>query len=105
MINKKILFIILLGVLLAPSIILAQLHDYGGGFSLDNIIPAIKSVAWVIFGLIVVICFVMAGVLFLTANGEPEKIKTAKSAAIWGVVGVFVGILAYSVQTIIENIL
>lgn len=72
---------------------------------MSGLITSIKGVAWVVFGLIVVICFVMAGVLFLTAQGQPEKIKTAKSAAIWGVVGIFVGILAYSIQTIIEGLI
>jgi len=105
MINKKILFIILLGVILLPTIILAQLRDYGGGTSLSGMVSGLERAAWIIFGLIVVVCFVAAGVIFLTAQGQPDKIKTAQSAVIWGVVGVIVGILAYSIMAIIQNIL
>ncbi len=88
-----------------PSVIFAQLRDYGKGAELSDLISGAERAVWIIFGLIVVICFVMAGVMFLTARGEPEKLKIAKSAAVWGVVGVVVGILAYSVMTIIERIL
>jgi len=103
--NKKILFLILLVVLLSPSVILAQLRDWGSGANLNGLISATLFVVWVVFGLIVVLCFVVAGVMFLTANGQPEKIKTAQSAVIWGVVGVIVGIVAYSAERMIERLL
>lgn len=61
--------------------------------------------AGLIFGGVAVICFLIAGVLFLTAKGEPEKIKQARSAIYWGVAGVVVGILAFSIIAIVSNIL
>ena len=104
--NKKILFLILLGAIILPSIGFAQLHDFGGqNISINGLVEASKSVVWVVFTLIVVVCFIMAAIMFLTAQGAPEKITTARSAFVWGVVGVVVGVLAYSILTIIQGLL
>lgn len=68
---------------------------------LDNIINAL----WKIFVALVVIVFLYAGFMFLTAGGNPDKIGKAKSAAIWGIVGVIVGILSFVVAEIIIDVL
>jgi hypothetical protein len=60
---------------------------------------------WIIFGGIAVIAFVVSGILFLTAGGAPEKVATARNAAIWGIAGVVVGILAYSILAIVGTAL
>jgi len=69
--------------------------------SLPALISQIQTIMWIIFGGIAVIMFVVAGIMFLTAQGQPEKVQTARSALIWGIAGVVVGILAYSILTII----
>lgn len=58
-----------------------------------------------IFGCVAVICFVMAGVMFLTAQGQPEKLQQARSAVFWGVGGVIVGIVAFSIIAIVARII
>ncbi len=73
--------------------------------SLDVIIQRIQALAWQVFGLIAVICFIIAGILFLTSGGEAEKIQTARQAFMWGVAGVVVGIIAFSIIAIIQNVL
>jgi hypothetical protein len=73
--------------------------------TLTDLVSKIETVIWVVFGLIAVIMFVIAGILFLTASGSPEKIQAARSAAIWGVVGVVIGILAYSIVAIVNTFL
>ena len=102
---KKIFFLILLGVLISAGYpsgpVSAQLGNYGSPISLCQIIPNIETAVWVIFGLIAVVCFVIAGILFLTANGDAQKLATARSAVIWGIVGIIVGIVAFSILTII----
>ncbi len=100
---KKIaVSLILLSILLAPVMAFAIPKPIG---SLDGLVNAIKDPLWVIFGLIALICFVIAGILFLTSAGDPEKVKLARTAFLWGVVGVVVGILAYSIVAIIETAL
>ena len=73
--------------------------------SLEGLVDAIKGPLWVVFGLIALIAFVIAGISFLTAAGDPERIKTARTAFMWGIVGIVVGIIAYSIIAIIESAL
>ena len=73
--------------------------------SIDNIVGNIVDKIWVVFAALAVILFVWAGVTFLTANGAPEKIQQARTAALWGVVGVVVMILAFSIFSIANSIL
>ena len=111
---KKSLFLILLGALLLPvfsclpagkaSAQLVWGFD-NAGLSIYSITGSIMGVLWIIFALFVVVCFVVAGIMFLTAMGDPAKLKIARSAFIWGVAGVVVGILAYSILWIIGGAL
>lgn len=105
--NKKILFLILSGLfilILCPSgFVLAQLHSYGPDINFMDIIDSLETMAWVIFGAIAVISFLVAGILFLTAHGAPEKLQTARAAVLWGVAGVVVGIIAFSIISIIGS--
>jgi hypothetical protein len=61
------------------------------------------NIMWPVFTGLAVIMFIYAGILFITANGDPGKIDTAKKAVVWGVVGIIVGILGYSVVGIIKQ--
>jgi len=83
----------------------AQLGKYGSDISVGNLVYNIEYVVWMIFALVVVVCFVVAGIMFLTAQGDAKKLETAKASFIWGVAGVAVGIIAYSILYIIGNIL
>ena len=73
--------------------------------SIQSLSMAIVNVIWPVFVVIVVVCFVVAGILFLSAMGDPAKIAKARSAFLWGVVGVVVGIVAYSIIRIISSAL
>lgn len=68
---------------------------------LPTMIGSVVYMAWVIFVAIGIICFLVAGVLFLTSQGQAEKLKTARAAVLWGVAGIAVGILAFSIRIII----
>ena len=71
--NKKTLFLVLLlGVLVVPNISLAQV-------SLDNMVESIKDLLVNIASFVVVIGWVIAGILYLTAAGNPEKTGLAKT--------------------------
>jgi hypothetical protein len=45
-------------------------------------------------GYLIVIIWVITGILFLTAQGAPEKLKTAKVALITAIIGTVVIIMA-----------
>ncbi len=71
----------------------------------SNILTNIINVLWTIFDGIVVIVFIIAGIKYLTARGDPGKIQEANKAIIWGLVGVVVGVLANSAQGLIRKFL
>ena len=50
---------------------------------------------------IAVLVFVLAGVMFLTSRGEPDKITTAKKIVLWGAVGFSVVLLAKGILSTI----
>ena len=84
-----------------------KIPDEPTGFtgSLSGVVAKIMSGVWIAFAGLAVILFVYAGVRFLTAGGSPEKVQEARTAAVWGVVGVVVMILAYAVFSIATGIL
>lgn len=104
---KKISSLIVLGILtflICPiGNVSAQLYRPASPVDLAGLARNIETAIWVVFGGIAVICFVIAGILFLTAMGNPEKLKIARDSLWWGVAGVIVGILAYSIVAIITK--
>jgi hypothetical protein len=119
--KREIFFLIPLGLLLllaCPSgFILSQstgLHGYdsnggtttgGSGADLGTIMGNIEKAVALIFSAVAVICFVLAAIMFLTAEGSPEKIKTARSAFFWGIAGIVVGIMAFTIIAIVASAL
>ena len=117
--NKKLLILILLVILILPSIAFGDwvlnitsnfgptFSGYGsyGAYSYTTILDDILNAVWMVFTAIAVIMFVVAGINFLTANGAPEKLNTARSALIWGTAGVAVAIIAYSIIAIVSGII
>ncbi len=98
--NKKILFLVLFGLLLLPVI------TFGAVDSIQSLMKAIvNGVVWVVFTAIVVVCFVYSGIMFLTAQGDSSKLATARASFLWGIVGVVVGIIAYSAIDLISDII
>ena len=105
--NKKLAFISTLAVLLTfPIISLAYTgpsQPQNGKIVLDpsTIIDGVFAFIWPIVTAIVVIMFIAAGFLFLTAQGDPGKAAAGRQAVIYGVVGVIVILLGFSiVQTL-----
>ncbi|MFA4820187.1 MAG: hypothetical protein WC613_04490 [Candidatus Aenigmatarchaeota archaeon] len=100
--KQKILTgLVSISILAAPVLALAQ--PTGQITNLCTLIQKIESIVWMGFGLIAVIAFVVAGILFLTAGGAAEKIQAARSAFLWGIAGVVVGIVAFSIIAIVGS--
>ena len=105
--NIKKSFLAGLGILALPVIVSAQLYNAGTGGTVTviGIMHAVEIATGTIFGGAAVVFFVIAGILFLTAQGDPAKIKTARSAFIWGIAGVVVGIMAFSIVAFVAKII
>lgn len=95
---KKIIIGIILISLLLPKFGLAQE---------EKIFSVLENIQKFLFGLVLslaVIFFIYAGFLFLTAQGRPDAIETAKKALFWGLIGVLVAFLARGLVEIIKAI-
>ena len=56
-------------------------------------------------GAITVIMMLIAAFQFLTAGGDAEKVKTARSNIIWVIVGLAIAIIAFNIPGIISSFL
>jgi len=63
----------------------------------------INFVIWPIFAGASIIMFIVAGLYFVTSNGDPSKISTAKKMVIWAIIGVAIGLLAATLPFIIAS--
>ncbi|HUB94247.1 MAG TPA: hypothetical protein VMB52_07135 [Verrucomicrobiae bacterium] len=60
------------------------------GVNLDSVINAVVTILSTIAGVIAVIMIIIAGFLFMTANGDSGKITTARHSVMYALVGVIV---------------
>ena len=98
--KKIIVSLLLLSVLLVPVLVFAQPNVTAS--NLDQLIDTVKKPLWMMFGLIALIVFVVFGILLLIAAGNPDKVSAARAAFLWGVFTVVMGIVAYSIVSVIE---
>jgi NAD/NADP transhydrogenase beta subunit len=48
---------------------------------------------------------IIAGILFMTSNGQPEKHATARRAIIYGLIGLVIVLLAAAITNFVINTL
>lgn len=106
---RKIGYGIAASAIAAPSIVLAQFATPGGtglpSGSLTGIITNIMNWLLMIVGILGVIGFVIAGILYLTAAGDGDQIDRAKKAMIYSIVGVLVALIGVVVINAVKGLL
>lgn len=96
---------------LAPMMALAQFDPNAGGKtnlpsgSIMNIAQNIMNWLLSLVGILGVIGFAIAGILYLTAAGDEDRIGTAKKAMTWAIVGVLVALLGLVVVKAFSSML
>lgn len=73
--------------------------------SIPGVIDAILRFVWPVFIGFAVLMFILAAFQFFTSQGEPEKVNSARQFVIWGIVGVVVGVLAFSLPFAVQSFL
>lgn len=71
--------------------------------SITGLISTIVTIVWQVFVGFVVVMFIIAGTHFFLAEGDPEKVKTARRFVIWGIVGIIVAMLGYSIVQLVST--
>ncbi|MBI4257120.1 hypothetical protein HY626_03650 [Candidatus Uhrbacteria bacterium] len=108
-----------LPVILLPAAALAQLSEaqtdlttVGTSIGTDattNTLPElignIIAVLLSVLGIIFVVLVVYAGFLYLTAGGEPDKVKKAKTLLTQSVIGLIIIVAAYAIAAFVIDAL
>jgi membrane-associated HD superfamily phosphohydrolase len=105
---KKIGVGISLGFMLLPFLALAAAQVpvtplISSPTDISNIIS--RTFNWVA-GIVMTIALIMllwAAILYLTAGGSEDRLKRAKTTLIYAIVGIAVGVLAFSIQPFLET--
>jgi drug/metabolite transporter (DMT)-like permease len=107
--NKKLINAIIVASMLLPVVALGadtipdrpdiNISD------MNSLYDKIGTFMWQLFAVIALVMFVIAGIMFMTAQGDAEKIKTARSFIIYGVVGIIVAVLAWTIITLAGSFL
>ncbi len=96
--KNTLIFISLLGALALPSVVFGQTIQ----ILINNVI---NNVVWPIAIGIIVVLWIITGILFLTALGDPSKVTTAKHSLFASLAGTIIIVLAGSVIVMIRNAL
>lgn len=75
------------------------------GLSISGLIDVVFGIIWPIFIAFSIVMFIIAAFLFFTAQGAPDKVAQARQFVIWGVVGIVVAIIAFSIPFVIRNLI
>ncbi len=108
---KIFLFILLIGITLVTPTLLpvaAQVTEGPGEIltdmsAVEGLLNTIIRWMWVVAAFIVVIFFLYAGFLFVTAGGNDDQVNKAKGIVKWALIGVVVMILAGSVMGVMQS--
>lgn len=94
-------------ILSMPTIILA--FNPGGtpnsapGLEINTVIDLLFGILWPISVAFFVVMFIFASFRFASSQGNPEQLSIAKSFLIWGIVGVIISVLSWSIPFIVRN--
>lgn len=95
--NKKLTLASIITLLITPAIASAA------NFVVDIINRLLNLVVWPVFLGLIIIMFIWAGILYLTARGDPEKFKKANLAVVFAIIGIIVAILGYKAVATVRS--
>ncbi len=100
--NKNIFLFILLGLIFPIISFATDPATVWFESILDNFL---RLILWPIFAAVVIIMFIYAGFMYLTANGEPGKIHAAHRAVIYAIVGIIVAVVGYGAVNLVKGLI
>jgi len=95
--KKNTILKIFTAVLFLPAITFAQ------DLTITSMIDSLVQVAWYIADGVIVILWIVTGIMFLTAQGDPTKLTTAKKALFASIIGTAVIIVAASAVYLVNS--
>ncbi len=107
---KKVAYSMISGsLLLMPVLVSAQLTTpTGTGLPTSSVMDIISNIMYwllAVVGIVGVIGFAIAGILYLTAAGDETRIGQAKSAMMYSIIGVIVALAGLVALNFAKNML
>ena len=107
--DKKIIFwIMFAGIFGLVSLASAQVLIPNPLQGINNFGELLLKIAGAVGGLVAAlgtIMIIVAGILFLTSAGSPERMKTAKTALVYAIVGIAIGLAATAIVEVIKSVI
>ena len=106
--KKIILTLILAGSLVLPVLFVNAQQQPVAEIPELSVVQTLETIAnWIFYILLFVaaIFIVIAGVSFVTAQGDPEKFKKAKDTVLYAVVGIVVALLSRGIVALVNTVL
>ena len=110
--TKKIIYGFFASLLVLPVVVRAGWGDTGLQNANNSDLPTgtitdivISLMNWLLalVGIIGIIGFVIAGIIYLTSAGDDNRIGTAKKAMTWSIVGVIVALIGYVIIQAVDT--
>lgn len=106
---KSLIYAVSVMSMAVPALVSAQFEQPAGTLlpnqTVFQIITNIMNVLLAAVGVIGVIGFAIAGILYLTAAGDEGRIGTAKNAMMYSIIGVVVALAGLVALSFAENLL
>jgi len=104
--NKKIIYLaIFVSIFCSASFALAQITNPLGVNDFPALLGKIAIEVGNLIAILGTIMIIVAGILYLTSAGSPERMGTAKKALIYAIAGIAIGLAASTIVSIILNII
>ncbi len=81
------------------------INPLGTTDTIPKLLAKITTVVGTVIASLGTIMIVVAGILYLTSAGSPEKTKTAKTALIYAVIGIAIGVSASLISSVVNSVL
>lgn len=85
--NKLYYITCTLACFLTPLLVSAAVPNPTGFKDLGQVVSAVVNIVQVLLIMATTLYLLYAGLMFVTARGEPSKITAARDALLWGMVG------------------
>lgn len=99
--------VVFTGLLVTPLMVLAfnsgTLPNAAPTLSVSDLIDIVFLIIWPVVIAFSIISFITAAILFMTAQDDPLKLIHARQAVLFGIIGLVVAFLAFSIPFIIRN--
>lgn len=103
------------GLLFLPAVLFASSHTTPSGDtvsftnylkvdSIEDLLEGILTIVLVLATPIIIFFIIYSGFLYVTAGGDQEKLKTAKNAITYAIIGGVLVLGAFAIGEIIKNL-